>query len=65
VAAVALARVTREDPAFLGVAEEAGLLPGVAALDEQRRRLRQRRLSGLGRRCARCGPSASAKSRAR
>ena len=38
VAAVALARVTREDPAFLGVAEEAGLLPGVAALDDQRRR---------------------------
>ena len=38
VAAVALARVTREDPAFLGVAEEAGLLPGVATLDEQRRR---------------------------
>ncbi|MBI5790243.1 MAG: PD-(D/E)XK nuclease family protein [Rhodocyclales bacterium] len=38
VAAVALARVTREDPAFLGVAEEAGLLPGVDALDGQRRR---------------------------
>jgi exodeoxyribonuclease-5 len=38
VAAVALARVTREDPAFLGVAEEGGLLPGVAALDDQRRR---------------------------
>jgi exodeoxyribonuclease-5 len=38
VAAVALARVTREDPAFLGVAEDAGLLPGVAALDDQRRR---------------------------
>jgi exodeoxyribonuclease-5 len=38
VAAVALARVTREDPAFLGVAEEAGLLPGVAALEDQRRR---------------------------
>ena len=38
VAAVALARVTREDPAFLGVAEDTGLLPGVAALDDQRRR---------------------------
>jgi exodeoxyribonuclease-5 len=38
VAAVALARVTRDAPAFLGVAQSAGLLPGVAALDEQRKR---------------------------
>jgi exodeoxyribonuclease-5 len=38
VAAVALARVTRDDPAFLGVAESDGLLPGVKALDQQRKR---------------------------
>jgi hypothetical protein len=38
VAAVALARVTREAPAFLGVAENEGLLPDVKALDAQRRR---------------------------
>ncbi len=38
VAAVALARVTREAPAFLGVAENDGLLPEVKALDAQRRR---------------------------
>ncbi len=38
VAAVALARVTRDDPAFLGVAENDGLLPGVKALDQQRKR---------------------------
>ena len=38
VAAVALARVTREEPAFLGVAADEGLLPGVKALDGQRRR---------------------------
>jgi RecB family exonuclease len=38
VAAVALARVTREAPAFLGVAEHEGLLPEVKALDAQRRR---------------------------
>ncbi|MBI5900220.1 MAG: PD-(D/E)XK nuclease family protein [Rhodocyclales bacterium] len=38
VAAVALARVTREAPAFLGVAESEGLLPEVKALDAQRRR---------------------------
>jgi probable DNA repair protein len=64
VAAVALARVTREDPAFLGVAADAGLLPGVAALDGQRRRFGAPTFP-TGRRCARCGPSASAKSRAR
>ena len=38
VAAVALARVTRDEPAFLGIAESAGLLPGVRALEEQRKR---------------------------
>lgn len=38
VAAVALARVTREEPAFFGVAEDEGLLPGVKALAQQRRR---------------------------
>ncbi|MBI5107125.1 MAG: PD-(D/E)XK nuclease family protein [Rhodocyclales bacterium] len=38
VAAVALARVTREEPAFLGVADADGLLPNVKALDQQRRR---------------------------
>jgi exodeoxyribonuclease-5 len=38
VAAVALARVTRDDPAFLGVAESEGLLPGVKSLDGQRKR---------------------------
>lgn len=38
VAAVALARVVADDPAFLGVAEAEGLLPGVKALDGQRRR---------------------------
>jgi exodeoxyribonuclease-5 len=38
VAAVALARVTREEPAFLGVAADEGLLPGVKVLDQQRRR---------------------------
>ena len=38
VAAVALARVTRDDPAFLGVAESEGLLPGVKTLDGQRKR---------------------------
>jgi exodeoxyribonuclease-5 len=38
VAAVALARVTREEPAFFGVAESEGLLPNVKALDQQRRR---------------------------
>jgi exodeoxyribonuclease-5 len=38
VAAVALARVTREEPAFYGVAESEGLLPNVKALDQQRRR---------------------------
>ena len=37
-AAVALARVTSDDPAFLGVAEAEGLLPGVKALDGQRKR---------------------------
>jgi exodeoxyribonuclease-5 len=38
VAAVALARVTREEAAFYGVAESEGLLPNVKALDQQRRR---------------------------
>ena len=38
VAAVALARVTRDDPAFLGIAESEGLLPGVKSLDGQRKR---------------------------
>jgi exodeoxyribonuclease-5 len=38
VAAVALARVTREDPAFFGVAADEALLPGVKALAQQRRR---------------------------
>ena len=38
VAAVALARVTSDDPAFLGVAQAEGLLPGVKALDGQRKR---------------------------
>jgi len=38
VAAVALARVTREAPAFLGIAADEGLLPGVASLERQRRR---------------------------
>ncbi|MCK9382016.1 MAG: PD-(D/E)XK nuclease family protein [Sulfuritalea sp.] len=38
VAAVVLARVTRDEPGFLGVAESEGLLPEVKALDAQRRR---------------------------
>ncbi len=38
VAAVALARVTREEPAFFGVAGSEGLLPGVKSLEQQRRR---------------------------
>ena len=38
VAAVALARVTREEPGFFGVAEGEGLLPGVKGLEQQRRR---------------------------
>lgn len=38
VAAVALARVAFDDPAFLGVAESDGLLPGVKALGQQRKR---------------------------
>lgn len=38
VAAVALARVTRDEPGFLGVAQSDGLLPEVKALDQQRRR---------------------------
>ena len=38
VAAVALARVTRDEPGFLGVAESDGLLPEVKALDQQRKR---------------------------
>lgn len=37
-AAVALARVTRDEPVFLGVAESAGLLPDIKPLDEQRGR---------------------------
>ena len=38
VAAVALARVTRDEPGFLGVAENDGLLPEVKSLDAQRKR---------------------------
>ena len=38
VAAVALARVTRDDPAFLGITESEGLLPGVKSLGGQRKR---------------------------
>jgi len=38
VAAVALARVTRDEPGFLGVAENDGLLSGVKSLDAQRKR---------------------------
>ncbi|MCF8179649.1 MAG: PD-(D/E)XK nuclease family protein, partial [Sulfuritalea sp.] len=38
VAAVALARVTRDEPCFLGVAESEGLLPEVKPLEAQRRR---------------------------
>jgi exodeoxyribonuclease-5 len=38
VAAVALARVTRDAPGFLGVAASDGLLPEVKALDAQRKR---------------------------
>ncbi|MDO8789642.1 MAG: PD-(D/E)XK nuclease family protein [Sulfuritalea sp.] len=38
VAAVALARVTRDEPAFLGVAESDGLLPELKSLDAQRKR---------------------------
>jgi len=38
VAAVALARVTREEPGFFGVAASEGLLPGVKGLEQQRRR---------------------------
>jgi exodeoxyribonuclease-5 len=37
-AAVALARVTRDEPGFLGVGESEGLLPEVKALDGQRKR---------------------------
>jgi len=38
VAAVALARVTRDEPGFLGVAEDEGLLPGMKSLAAQRKR---------------------------
>ncbi|MFA4970791.1 MAG: PD-(D/E)XK nuclease family protein, partial [Sulfuritalea sp.] len=38
VAAVALARVTRDEPGFVGVAESDGLLPDVKSLDAQRKR---------------------------
>lgn len=38
VAAVALARVTRDEPGFLGVSEDDGLLPDVKALTAQRKR---------------------------
>ena len=38
VAAVALARVTRDEPGFLGVSEDEGLLPEVKSLDLQRKR---------------------------
>jgi exodeoxyribonuclease-5 len=38
VAAVALARVTRDEPGFLGVAQSDGLLPDLKSLDAQRRR---------------------------
>ncbi len=38
VAAVALARVTRDEPGFLGVAESDGLLPEVKSLAAQRKR---------------------------
>ncbi|OHC63187.1 MAG: hypothetical protein A2040_07205 [Rhodocyclales bacterium GWA2_65_19] len=38
VAAVALARVVADDPAFLGVAASDGLLPGVKSLDALRKR---------------------------
>lgn len=38
VAAVALARVVIDEPAFLGVAMSEGLLPGVKSLDNQRKR---------------------------
>jgi exodeoxyribonuclease-5 len=38
VAAVALARVTSDDPAFLGVAESEGVLPGVKSLEAQNKR---------------------------
>jgi exodeoxyribonuclease-5 len=38
VAAVALARVTRDEPGFLGVGESDGLLPKVKTLDGQRKR---------------------------
>ena len=38
VAAVALARVTRDQPGFLGVAENEGLLPGVKSLGGLRKR---------------------------
>lgn len=38
VAAVALARVVAGDPAFSGIAQTDGLLPGVKALEQQRKR---------------------------
>jgi exodeoxyribonuclease-5 len=38
VAAVVLARVTKDEPAFFGVAESDGLLPGVKTLGNQRKR---------------------------
>jgi len=38
VAAVALARVTSDAPAFLGVAQDDGLLPELKSLDQQRKR---------------------------
>jgi hypothetical protein len=64
VAAVALARVTREEPAFLGVAADEGLLPGVPRWTGSAG-VTDAASFPTGRRCARCGPSASAKSRAR
>ncbi|MCX7154916.1 MAG: PD-(D/E)XK nuclease family protein [Rhodocyclales bacterium] len=38
VAAIVLARVTRDEPGFLGLSEDDGLLPDVKSLDAQRKR---------------------------
>lgn len=42
VAGVAFAKVLPDKPAFAGIAAEAGLLPGVAGLDDERRKLFER-----------------------
>jgi hypothetical protein len=65
VAAVALARVTREAPAFLGVAENEGLLPGREGAGRAAPSFWCRGFSRLGGAARAVGRRACARSRAR